>query len=80
MVTENTTRISFRLKTDVFDLVQKVSVEAGLGPSAFYAESAGTRCLRASSAGKAKGVGQHGTALQRGARQSARGIRNRAQR
>lgn len=35
MTTENTTRVSFRLKTDVFDLVQKLSAEAGLDPSAF---------------------------------------------
>ncbi len=35
MTTENTTRVSFRLKTDVFDLVQKLSCEAGLDPSAF---------------------------------------------
>lgn len=35
MATENTTRVSFRLKTDVFDLVQKLSAQAGLDPSAF---------------------------------------------
>ena len=35
MATENTTRVSFRLKTDVFDLVQKLSADAGLDPSAF---------------------------------------------
>lgn len=35
MATENTTRVSFRLKTDVFDLIQKLSAEAGLDPSAF---------------------------------------------
>ena len=35
MATENTSRVSFRLKTDVYDLVQKLSSEAGLDPSAF---------------------------------------------
>ena len=35
MATKNTTRISFRLKTDIFDLVQKLSAETGLDPSAF---------------------------------------------
>lgn len=35
MATENTTRISFRLKTDVFQLIQKLSTEAGVDPSAF---------------------------------------------
>ena len=35
MATKNTTCVSFRLKTDIFDLVQKLSAEAGLDPSAF---------------------------------------------
>jgi|GEM_PF-1440831 len=35
MATENTTRVSFCLKTDVFQLVQKLSAEARLDPSAF---------------------------------------------
>lgn len=35
MATENTSRVSFRLKTDVYDLVQKLSSEAGLDPSTF---------------------------------------------
>lgn len=35
MATENTTRVSFRLKTDIFDLVRKLSSDAGLDPSAF---------------------------------------------
>ena len=35
MATENTTRVSFRLKTDVFDLIQKLSAEAGPDRSTF---------------------------------------------
>jgi hypothetical protein len=35
VVTENTTRVSIRLKTDVYDLIQKLSADAGIDPSAF---------------------------------------------
>ncbi|BEV45961.1 hypothetical protein [Afipia carboxidovorans] len=35
MATENTTRVSIRLKTDVYHLIQKVSADAGIDPSAF---------------------------------------------
>ncbi|MDR0808101.1 MAG: DUF1778 domain-containing protein [Gemmobacter sp.] len=35
MVSENTTRISFRLKTDIHDLIQKLSADEGIDPSAF---------------------------------------------
>ena len=35
MVSENTTRVSFRLKSDIHDLIQKLSAEAGIDPSAF---------------------------------------------
>ena len=35
MVSENTTRVSFRLKTDIHDLIQKLSADAGIDPSAF---------------------------------------------
>jgi len=35
MVSESTTRVSFRLKTDIHDLIQKLSADAGIDPSAF---------------------------------------------
>jgi hypothetical protein len=35
MASENTTRVSFRLKTDIHDLIQKLSADAGIDPSAF---------------------------------------------
>lgn len=35
MVSENTTRVSFRLKNDIHDLIQKLSADAGIDPSAF---------------------------------------------
>jgi hypothetical protein len=35
MATENTARVSFRLKTDVYHLVHKLSADAGIDPSAF---------------------------------------------
>ena len=35
MVSENTTRVAFRLKNDIHDLVQKLSADAGIDTSAF---------------------------------------------
>lgn len=35
MTTDSTSRVSFRLKKDVHDLIRKLSAEAGLDPSAF---------------------------------------------
>ncbi len=35
MTTEATTRVSFRLKTDIFNLIQKLSSRAEIDPSAF---------------------------------------------
>lgn len=35
MVSENTTRVSFRLKTDIYDLIQRLSAEADIDPSTF---------------------------------------------
>jgi hypothetical protein len=35
MASENTTRVSFRLKTDIHDLILQLSADAGIDPSAF---------------------------------------------
>lgn len=39
MATENTTRVSFRLKTDVFHLIEKLSAEKEITPSAFMQQA-----------------------------------------
>lgn len=39
MATENTTRVSFRLKTDVFNLIEKLSAEKEITPSAFIQQA-----------------------------------------